>query len=108
MNPKIAEYWDRALKAYNAAKTAFQNRKSESYIKKELWDAILYGQFMTRELESDGEESLIAAGTAIESLEQLQQLSTHEAFKITWKALREYQNLAPDEYNLPIPSGLKE
>jgi len=108
MNPKIAEHWERALKAYNDAKTAFQNRKSESDIKKELWNAILYGQCITRELESDGEESLIAAETAIESFEQLQQLSTCKAFDLTLQALREYRNLAPDEYNLPIPSGLKE
>jgi hypothetical protein len=103
MNPEIAKHWEASLKAFNAAKTAFENGEADVEVKRELWMAIFYGQFMTREIGQGGEESLIAAGTAIESLSQFNRLGTRQAIDITLKALKEYHNLAPKECNLPEP-----
>ena len=103
MNPVIAKQWETSLKAFNAAKTAFENSESDSEVKKELRMAIVYGQFMTRELGQGGEESLIAAGTALENFSQFNRLGTRQAINITLKALKECHNLAPKEYNLPPP-----
>ena len=103
MNPKIAENWEVSLKALNAAKTAFE-KNGEADIKKELCIAIFYGQLMTKDLGQGGEGS-IAADTVIESFEQLfNGLGNRQAIDITLKALKEYHNLAPKEYNLPAPT----
>ena len=106
MNPEIAKYWNEALKNFNDAKVAFKKGGSDSDIIKKLWTATSNGQFMIRKLNQGGEESLIAAGTAIETLSQLERLNTKQAFGKVLQALREYRNLVPDEYNLPLPIGL--
>jgi len=103
MNPKIPENWEKSLQAFNAAKTAFENSEPHSEVKKQLWMAIVYGQIMTRELGQGGEESLIAAGAAIDTLSQVDRLGTRQAIDITLKVLKEYHNLAPKEYYLPVP-----
>jgi hypothetical protein len=36
-------------------------------------------------------------------LEKIQNLGTKQAIDITLKALKEYQNLLPEEYYLPVP-----
>ena len=107
MNPEIAKYWNEALNDYNDAKVAFEKGESDS-IKKKLWMAICNGQLMTRLLNSTGEESLISAGTALDNLGQLEHLGTRQAFNKVSQALKEYRNLVPDEYNLPLPNGLDE
>ena len=106
MNPKIAKCWNEALKSFDDAKVALKNGQPDSDIIKKLWMAIYHGQNITKLLETGGEESLIAAGTAIESLSQLERLNTRQAFDKVLQALREYRNLVPDEYNLPLPTGL--
>jgi len=106
MNPEIAKYWNKALEAFNTAKTDFENGEPDSEVKKVLWMAVNYGQFMTRHLNIGGEESIIAAGTAIESLSQLERLDIRQAFNKVLQALKEYRNLIPDEYNLPLPTGI--
>jgi hypothetical protein len=106
VNPEIAKYWDEALKAFNVAKVAFANRESDSCIIKNLWTAIVNGQLMTRQLNPHNEESMIAAGIAIESLSQLKQLGIKQAFNKVLQALTDYRNLVPNEYNLPLPIGL--
>ena len=70
MNPEIAKYWNKALKNYDDAKDAFKRGQSDTDIKKMLWMAIVNGQFMTSQLETGGGERLIAAGTAMESLNE--------------------------------------
>lgn len=104
MNPKVCENWEKSLQAFKATKTAFENNERDSHVKKELWMAISYGQLAMRELGQGGEESLIAAGAAIESLSQLDRLGTRQAIDMTLKALKEYQNLIPKEYYLPVPA----
>lgn len=107
MNPEIAKYWNEALKDYNDAKVAFKNDESDSIIKEKLWMAICNGQLMTSLLNSTGEESLISAGTALESLSQLERLGTRQAFIKVLQALKEYRNLVTNEYNLPVPTDLE-
>jgi len=106
VNPEIAKYWEKALAAFNTAKADFGNGKPASEVKKALWMAVVYGQIMTRHLNLGGEESIIAAGTATESLSQLERLSTRQSFDKVLQDLKEYCNLVPDEYNLPLPTGL--
>ena len=106
MNPEIAKYWNKALEAFNTAKTNFENGEPDSEVKKVLWMAVSHGQFITRHLNIGGEESTIAAGTAIENLSQLERLDIRQAFDKVLKALKEYHNLIPDEYNLPLPTGI--
>ena len=104
MNPEIAKNWGIALKALNAAKTAFENGESDYKIKKELRTSIFYGQYMTKDLGLGGEERLIAAGTAVERFNQkFARFGTRDAIEETIKALKEYHNLVPPEYNLPVP-----
>ena len=107
MNPEIAKYWNEALKDYNDAKVDFQKGDSDSIIKQKLWMAICNGQLMTRLLNSTGEESLISAGTALDSLGQLERLGTRQAFNKVMHALKEYHNLVSYEYNLPLPTDLE-
>ena len=104
MNSEIAKYWKESLKAFNIANAAFKNGESDFEVKKELWMAIFYGQYMTRVLGQGGEENLIAADAAIESISQVVRLGTTQAIKITLNFLKECHNLAPEYYNLPLPS----
>jgi hypothetical protein len=104
MNPDIAKNWEIALKALNAAKIAFENSKPDYEIKKELRTAIFYGQYMTKDLGLAGEERLIAADIAVARFNQkFDRLGTRDAIEETIKALKEYHNLVPSEYNLPVP-----
>lgn len=104
MNPDIAKNWGVDLKAFNAAKTAFKNGESVSEIKKRLWNAVFYGQFMTRELGLGGGESDIAADAAIDGFShKIDHLGARDAIDETRKVLKEYHNLVPSEYNLPPP-----
>jgi ABC-type microcin C transport system duplicated ATPase subunit YejF len=106
MNPEIAKYWNEALNYYNDAKVAFKKGESDSVVKEKLWGSITYGHLMTRLLNPTGEESVISAGTALDSLSQLECLGIRQAFNKVLQALKEYRNLVPDEYNLPLPTGL--
>ena len=108
MKPEIAKHWKKAFENFDDAKLAFENGQLDSIIKEKLWASIVHGQAMTRHLRANGEESLIAASIAIESRSQLEQLSIKQAFEKVLKALREYRNLVPDEYNLPLPTGLQK
>jgi len=106
MNPEIAKDWSEALKAYDEAKGGYRRGESDFIVRKHLWMAVIFGQRMTKHLKPHGEESLIAAGTALDSLSQLEQLPIRRAFDMVLKALREYHNLMPGEYNLPLPASL--
>jgi len=108
MNPEIAKYWNEALKSFDDAKVAFKKGKSDHDIKKKLSMAICHGQIMTRHLKTGGEEHLISVETAVKSMDNLEKFSIDHAFAVTLQALREYRNLVPDEYNLPLPTGLNK
>jgi hypothetical protein len=99
MNPKVCENWEKSLQAFKAAKTAFENKEPDSEVKKELWMAIGYGQLAMREVDY----GLVAAGICFDHLRDIQNLGTKQAIDITLKALKEYQNLLPEEYYLPVP-----
>lgn len=96
-----------ALEAYEDAKAEFRNGGLEDSIKQKLWMAIYYGQQMTNHLSPNGQESMIGADIALDSLSRIGQSSSRQDFDIVMRALREYHNLVPAEYNLPLPSGLE-
>ena len=101
MNPEIAKHWEVALNAFNAAKTAFENSKSDYEIKKELHMAIFYGQFAIRKLNCV--DITITADIFFDYLSRIEHLGPKQAIDETLKALKEYHNLVPPEYNLPVP-----
>lgn len=101
MNPEIAKYWDKALSAFNAAKTALKNGKSDYEVKKELYMAIFYGQFAIRKLNCV--DIAITADIFLDYLSKIEHLGTKQAIDITRKALKAYRNLLPEEDSLPVP-----
>lgn len=101
MKPEIAKNWEAALKAFNAAKTAFNNDEADVEVLKKLHMAIFYGQSAIRIFnKSEGD---VAAGTFRTKFEEINNLGTIQAIDMTFKALEEYHNLIPKEYNLPAP-----
>ncbi|MBW8001182.1 MAG: hypothetical protein FVQ80_04080 [Planctomycetes bacterium] len=101
MNPEIRKYWEAALKAFNTAKTAFKNGESDSEVKRELCIAVVYGYLAIRTFSKS--EGGISADTFRTWLEEIDNLGSKHAIDITLKALKEYHNLVPKEYNLPVP-----
>ncbi len=106
MNPEIAKHWENALESFEDAKVAFKKGGPDHEIKGMLWMSVFHGMSMTKQLETGGEESLIAAGIGLENLRQVEQLDTRQAFDKVLQALRGYCNLVSDRYNLPLPTGL--
>jgi len=100
MNPKVCENWEKSLQAFKVAKTAFENNEPDSEVKKELWMAICYGHLAMREVKL----GLVSAGIALDYLEELQNVGTKQAIDFTLRALKDYHNLLPEEYYLPLPS----
>ncbi len=107
MNLEIAKNWEAALNAFNKAKAAFKNGESDENVKEKLHVAIFYGHCMTRYLGLGGEENLISAGIVTESIfEKFNHLTTKDEINETLKALNEYHNLVPKDYDLPKPIDL--
>jgi hypothetical protein len=101
MKHEITKHWEAALKAFNAAKTAFKNGVSASEVKKELCIAVVNGHLAMRAFGKS--EGSVSADTFLAWLEEIDSLGTRQAIDITRKALKEYHNLSPKEYNLPVP-----
>lgn len=105
MNPEVAKCWNKALKSFDDAKVAFKKGDLDSDIKEKLIRAIVYGQVMTRHLETGGEESLISVAVFRDT--NYNNISIKQAFAVTLQGLEQYLNLVPKEYNLPLPIGLE-
>jgi hypothetical protein len=100
VNPKVREYWEKALDSLRTAKTLLENGEVDSIVKKELCSALVYGHLMTREFGG----GFASAGILDEHLHEIQSLGCIQAIDITLRALKEYWRLVPDEYYLPEPT----
>lgn len=101
MKHEITKHWEASLKAFNAAKTAFKNGESDFEVKKELHMAIFYGQIAIRGLDYGDID--LPADIFFDYLSRIEPFGTKQAIDETRKALKEYHNLVPPEYNLPLP-----
>ena len=100
MNPEIAKHWKTSLRAFSAAKAAFE-KSEDSEVKKELHMALFYGQLAIRELDCGGID--LPADIFFDYLSRIEPLGTKQAIDETIKALKEYHNLVPPGYSLPVP-----